>query len=136
MKGSIYLIKSNGFNYIGSTTRKIEYRITEHKNNGLFKLYDMNPDDYSLKILEVYEYNKKEELRKREQYFLDCHKCVNKFKAWSNKKEADKKRYLKNREENIKKASEYQKSDTAKLHRKKRYEYKKSWGDLYFMELQ
>ena len=135
MKGSIYLIQSNGFNYIGSTPRKVEYRITEHKNKGLFKLYDMNPNDYSLKILEVYEYNEKTELRKREQYYIDQYECVNKLRAHSSKKELDRKLYLKNRDERIKKACEYQKSDKAKLQRKQRYEYRKSWGDLYFINL-
>ena len=135
MKGLVYLIHSNGFNYIGSTPRKIEYRITEHKNKGLFKLYDMNPNEYSVKILEVYEYQKKIELRKREQYYMEQYECVNKIKAYSDRKETDRKLYLKNRDERIKKASEYQKSDKAKLQQKKRYQYRKSWGDLYFINL-
>jgi lipopolysaccharide export LptBFGC system permease protein LptF len=135
MKGSIYLIQSNGKNYVGSTPRKVEYRITEHKNKGVFKLYDMNPNEYSLKILEIYEYKQKIELRKREQYYMDQYECVNKIKAYSDKKESDRKLYMKNREERIKKASEYQKSDKAKLQRKQRYEYKKSWGELYFINL-
>jgi Zn-finger nucleic acid-binding protein len=129
MKGYIYLIQSNELNYIGSTPRKVEYRITEHKRKGLFKLYDMNPNNYTLKILEEIDYNKKIELRTREQYYIDNYDCVNKIRAVGlSRKEYDKILYNKNKDKRIKQASEYQKTEKSKLKRQERYKYQSSWG--------
>ncbi len=119
MKGIVYLIQSNGKNYIGSTDRTIKQRLSEH---GCWKLYDMDPYNHSVKILEEVEFNNKHELRMREQYYIDTIDCCNEKRAIGlPKKEYDKILYQNNREERIKKASEYQKSDKAKLQRKKRY---------------
>jgi len=123
MKGIIYLIESNGLKYVGSTDRTIKQRLAKHK---CFNLYNMNKYDYSVSILEEVKFNEKIELRQREQYYIDTINCCNEKRAIGlPKKEYDKKLYLKNRTERIEKASQYQKTDKAKLQRKKRYENNK-----------
>jgi len=120
MKGLVYLIQSNNLNYVGSTDRTIKKRLYDHQ---CWDLYDMNRYDYSVKILEEVEFNEKIELRQREQYYIDTIDCCNQLRAVGiPKNEMDKQYYERNKKRLIKKALEYQKTDKAKLTRKKRYE--------------
>lgn len=103
MKGIIYLITSNNLKYVGSTKQRIQDRLYDHQ---CFKLYDMDKNNYSLNILEERNFNDKEELRKKEQYYIEHYKCCNKLKAYNNltKSEIDKNHYQKNKEK-IKRAN-------------------------------
>ena len=119
MIGVIYKIESNNLTYIGSTCRSLSCRINEHKKKGLFKIYDFNINDFSIEILETIKTNDRDSVRKREQFYIDKHMCVNQVRAFKEltKKERDKLYYEKN---------------GAKV-RKRRLElhyYQRSWGGL------
>ena len=137
MKGLIYLVQSNNLNYIGSTTQKLNRRVRD--GHTCFKVHNFDINNYSVKVLEEIDFQNKKELYKLEQEYIDKYDCVNinnsPISVSVSRKEADRRLYLKKRDERIKKASEYQKTEKSKLQRKKRYEYRKSWGDLYFIEL-
>ena len=123
MKGIVYLIESNGLKYVGSTDRTLKQRLSDHN---CWNIYDMNQYDFSVKILEEIDFNEKIELREREQYYIDTIDCCNKLRAIGlSKKEYNKEYYERNKERLIKKSSEYQKLDKAKLTAKKRYENNK-----------
>ena len=132
MDGIVYMIESNNLIYIGSTKRKIEYRIYEHKRKGLFKLYDMDPNNYSIKILEECIFDNKIELRKKEQEYINKYNCVNQMNSYNNisKKDRDKEYYKKNRERLINQNKEYVKRNRDKVNQyyKDRYKYICSWG--------
>tara|TARA_R110000787_G_scaffold189325_1_gene300973 strand:+ start:491 stop:1009 length:519 start_codon:yes stop_codon:yes gene_type:complete len=129
MKGIVYLITSNNLIYVGSTERTLHERLADHK---CFDLYDMNQQDYSVKVLEEIDFIDKSELRIREQYHMEQYECCNQLRAVGlPKKEADSNYYIMNRDKLIKKACEYQKTDKAKLQQKERYESTKDKIDEY-----
>jgi hypothetical protein len=123
MKGIVYLVQSKNLNYIGSTTQKLNRRVRD--GHTCFKIYNFDINNYSVKVLEEIDFKNKLELYKLEQKYIDKYDCVNikntPISFSLSKKEADKQYYEKNKDERIKKASEYQKTDKAKLQRKKRY---------------
>lgn len=96
-EGKIYAIKSDKFDkiYIGSTTRELNIRFNEHKHrkdkkictSSLLMIYD----DVHIDLIEKYECNSKEELKKREAEIIKLFNCVNKQIPLQSKKEYHKK---------------------------------------------
>ncbi len=99
--GKIYKIidNTNGNIYIGSTIRSLKRRLQLHIHDLKKKVYLTSSEiikngNYKIELIENYSCNNDEELRKREQYYIDNNKCVNKKKSYSNRKEI--KLYFKN----------------------------------------
>jgi predicted GIY-YIG superfamily endonuclease len=82
--GKIYRIVCNqtGLQYIGSTTIPLASRLSQHKKlfkdgkSGTSKLVLEN-NDYNIVLIEDYPCDRKEELLKRERYFIETVHCVN-----------------------------------------------------------
>lgn len=103
MKVKIYMIVDiNGLKYVGSTTRPLTYRLSDHKSHKdcNSKLLDLD----NCQIILLCECNECDR-KKTEQYFIDNIKCVNKNNTLCNKKEFRKKYYINNKN----KLKEYQK---------------------------
>jgi hypothetical protein len=125
MKGFIYVIKSKQTTdvYYGSTIQKINRRLQIHQSEyrrylignhhyvSSFEIIQYN--DAFIELVETVEYEDKEELTKREGYYIQNHDCVNKhiegrtkkewFKQWREKnrdkiRENDRLRYHKKKE--------------------------------------
>ena len=124
MKGIVYLIQSNNLNYVGSTEQTLQERLRKHN---CFNLYDMNKNDYAVKVLEEIDFTDKSELRKREQYHMEQYECCNQKRAFLgiDQKDSEKNYYQNNKERLIQKASEYQKTDKSKIKRKEYYQNNK-----------
>jgi len=90
MEGIIYELIDNTNNnkYIGSTETTIEKRLSSHKAS--YKSYlkgnkkqacksfeILKNNNYTIKILEKVKYNEKEELLKKEAYYINNIKCIN-----------------------------------------------------------
>ncbi len=78
--GKIYSIRSHQTDkiYIGSTTQRLNQRLTEHKHELSCKSkclfnYETSP---KIELLENYSCNTKLELRKREQEYLDIYEDI------------------------------------------------------------
>jgi hypothetical protein len=88
--GKIYRIVCNetGLQYIGSTTQKLTQRLTSHKVKykgylnekyhyvTSFKILENN--NFDIILIENCSCDNKEELHKRERYFIETMNCVNK----------------------------------------------------------
>ncbi len=90
--GKIYRIVCNitGLTYIGSTCQTLSQRLTKHR--GCYRQLLANPDkkklvtsvkviaggDYDIVLLEKCPCESKEELHKRERYYIESMDCVNK----------------------------------------------------------
>jgi hypothetical protein len=128
MKGMIYILTSNGKVYIGQTI-KPKTRFSNHKSDyenykkgtqhykSSYKIIELG--DYKFEIIEEIEFEDKDDLKKREQFFMDLYKekgleVVNKCCAYTgkNKKEYNRDYYQKN-------------IDKKKQQNKKRYEKNK-----------
>jgi hypothetical protein len=95
--GKIYKIVCNktGLIYIGSTTKKyLSTRLTEHINR--FRHPELNQyrskevienEDYYIELIELCPCNSKDELSKRERYWVENTICVNKQIPARSKKE-------------------------------------------------
>ena len=87
-KGKIYKIISPHTDkcYVGSTIQPLCRRLALHRKYFDKKKYSsreiMKLGDYKIILIENYPCNSKEELNKREQYFIDTLDCVNRFKAF------------------------------------------------------
>ena len=111
-KAFIYKLVSDKINkiYIGSSaeTLEIRFRIHKSKTNGCYSKILFDLGEVEIKKLEDYPCNNDNELRQREQYYMDLYKprIVNKNKAYETedqKKEQNnnrsKENYQKNKEE-------------------------------------
>ena len=142
-RGKIYKIVCNltGLIYVGSTIEKtLAYRLHGHKsdyNHSLKNNLNWNKtsfqilqnDDYDIVLIELFPCNSKDELHKRERYFIESLTCVNKVipsrtyeerKGDEKSKEINKQYYLKNKET----IDEYQKQ-YRQDHKEETVEYKK-----------
>jgi hypothetical protein len=145
-KSIIYEIVCNITNerYIGSTKRKLNERMQQHRELRYSSKCIIERNNYTSKILEHYSCNDKDELRKREQYWMNKLECINHAKAWSknskkewleeNKeyvREWHKNQYQKNKEHRLKlgKIWEEKNKEYKKKYRKQLYEYKNTWGE-------
>lgn len=151
-KGKIYIIIDNdniSLPYIGSTIQLLRERLRKHKSRKTCSCMDIiNRNNFKMEVLEHYPCNNIEELRIREQYWIDKIDCCNKQKAFQTKEERREyeKRYfeknkehyskvmadwyVKNREHVLKKDKEYREKnkDKKKEYHKQLHQYKKSWG--------
>jgi|DEB0MinimDraft_6_1074348.scaffolds.fasta_scaffold71831_3 hypothetical protein len=145
--GKIYNITSNNTNmlYIGSCITTLKYRLCSHKSkNNCSSKHIIECGDYNINLIEEYSCNNNDELRIREQYWIDKYRregknVINERDAYRSEeqlieyhKEYEKCRkprieyYKKYRENNRKKHNEYYK----KYHennRKKRNEYDREY---------
>ena len=80
--------------YIGSTTLSLRERFELHKSDYIHQksknfssnvLFDT--DIVSIKLIEYYPCNNVDELREREQYYIDTLDCVNKHNAFTSKEQ-------------------------------------------------
>ncbi len=106
--GKIYkLVSPKGLIYIGSTTQPLCERKAGHKANYVrhmtkspkkgessVELYLESPDMIDIVLIENYPCDSKEELHKRERFYMDSMKCVNKTRPCIT--DDDKKEYIKN----------------------------------------
>jgi hypothetical protein len=147
INGKIYKIidNTNGNIYIGSTIKTLKRRLECHICMDCISKEIIKNGDYKIELIEVYPCNNDEELRKREQYYIDNNKCINIRNAYTDMKEYKKKydkEYKNNNKEYYKKydkeyrinnkdkLKEYNKiyNDNNKDKRKERDNYKYSWG--------
>jgi hypothetical protein len=151
-KGKIYIIIDNdniSLPYIGSTIQLLRERLSKHKTRETCSCMDIiNRNNFKMEVLEHYPCNNVEELKIREQYWIDKIDCCNKCKAFQTKEERreyekrynekNKERiskvcadwYIKNREHVLKRDKEYREKnkDKKKEYYKQLHQYKKSWG--------
>ena len=88
--GKIYRIVCNttGNQYIGSTTRPLSERLNEHKNdykrfknnchNYVTSFEILKSDNYEIVLIENVACNNKEELHRREKFYIEKMNCINK----------------------------------------------------------
>jgi len=131
-KGYIYYILdyTNGNIYIGSCwIENYKARISKHKNLNINDCSSKNiikNNNYSFEILEENEFIDSEDKIKREQYYIDNNKCINKKKAFSNlSREEYNREYYKKNIDNIDKKErkkewnkQYQKNKNSFVNRK------------------
>jgi len=131
--GKIYKIidNTNGNIYIGSTTNKLKYRLNNHiKYNECISKEIIKNNDYKIELIENYPCNNNNELRKREQYYIDNLKCININNSYLDHKEYIKNWIIKNENNFKNKKKEYYNNNKDKLNNRKKdlYNYKNSWG--------
>lgn len=91
--GKIYAIRSHQTDliYIGSTTQKLSYRMSQHRANNTPCLSSneiLKYDDAYIELIELYPCSCKEELNRREgEIIRNNEKCVNKQIAGRTQKE-------------------------------------------------
>jgi hypothetical protein len=102
--GKIYKIHVDEDVYIGSTIMSLKRRLWHHINCNTSSL-DIKDKNCSIELIEKYSCNNNDELRKREQYYIDSIDCLNKRMAYQTKenrkdykKNNDKKNYELNKE--------------------------------------
>lgn len=88
-QGKIYSIKGASKSYIGSTTQPLSIRLSEHRSHfkqwkagtvGYCASFEVVKDPSSkIELLEIFPCKTKQELRRREQYY------INKMKSTTNK---------------------------------------------------
>ena len=150
-RGKIYKIISNQTNdvYYGSSVEPyLTNRLSRHKSNYKGWLNDKDYymtsfeiikfDDAKIILVENYQCNTKDELRSREQYYIDNFDCVNKHKAFigSNKEEYRKKYFKEYNEKNKIKRKAYRDQNKIKYteNHKKYYELNKEKLSEYHKE--
>ena len=132
-RGKIYKIVDNGYNliYYGSTINLLCQRIGTHRGNykkylnnksnnvSLYNMFDeYGIENCKIELVENYPCNNKEELLKREGYYISNNECINKLIAGRTQKE----RYELNKEHILKKAKEnYEKKKELKKEKQKQY---------------
>ena len=115
--GKIYKIISNNTTnlYIGSTTKNLSARISEHAShykawqNGKYhymRAFELIKEgDYQIVLIENFPCNSKEELRKRERYYIEnSENCINKCLPCQTRAECIKRYYINNRESILEKS--------------------------------
>jgi len=139
------ICNQTGERYVGSTKRPLKDRMTQHRREMRYSSKQIiERGDYTENILETYPCKDKDELRKREQYWMDKLECINKHRAWrlnnrkewkeENKeyvKEYHKQKYLNNRDHHLALGKIWTENnrDYKKKYHKKLYDYKCSWGE-------
>jgi hypothetical protein len=137
----IYEIRCNITNqsYYGSTTQKyLSSRLSQHKahykkwlknkNNSCLSSFEIIKNgDYKIILVENVECKNKDELIKKEQYYIDNNDCINKINAFMDitKCKIKKKEYYENNKDKINKNNiKYYEDnkDTIKIRRKKIYQ--------------
>ena len=120
-KGYIYKISSSVNNkiYIGSTIKKLAYRLSEHKSDykrfldgnfhNITSFEIVKLQDCNISLIEEIDYDNHRELRDKERYYIELNKdiCVNKLipnrtnkEYYQANKEKYKEKYQANKEKN------------------------------------
>ena len=83
-EGKIYKIKCNetGEQYFGSTTYSLQVRLNSHKSKTKCKKPCMakqiiNRGNFQIELVENYSCQTKQELHKRERFYIDNNECIN-----------------------------------------------------------
>ena len=83
-EGKIYKIKCNetGEQYFGSTTYSLQSRLNNHKSKIKSKKQCMakqiiNRGNFQIELVENYSCETKQELHKRERFYIDNNECIN-----------------------------------------------------------
>ena len=118
--GKIYRIVCNitGKQYIGSTAEPtLARRLSKHvgyykyhlkgKGNNMTSFKILENNDYAIILIENYPCNNKDELHKRERYFIESMDCVNIIIPFREKNETDKLKYKNNKEIILNKRRDY-----------------------------
>ena len=136
MKGIVYCVEceDTGGKYIGSTTRKLNERMREHKNdikkydkgnkNGKCTVYDIIKNgNYKSYILEEVEYEVVKDLHKKELEYIEKTDCVNIMRPTLSRMEyMIRYRNGEKREELLQKSKDYyEENKEKKLQRQKDY---------------
>jgi len=141
--GKIYKILdlTNDNFYIGSTTKEyLSQRLEKHRTSYKYYLkgnkhkystsFDiLTNEDYKILLVENFSCVSKDELRQREQYWIDklkCDKMVNKYRAFRTEEDdrTDKREWSRNNKDKIKEYYENNKEEKLK-YRKEYYENNK-----------
>ncbi len=106
MKGKIYKITNGELDYYGSTTKKLNERLSGHKYNiknspNISVNKVMSNGNYTIELIEELECENINELRQREKYYIENFDCVNKTIPAQTRKEVNK-RYRNNNKDKIK----------------------------------
>ena len=114
---------STGECYIGSTTGEINIRLNGHRSNKNTGKYVashaiIERGDYLISIIENYPCENNQELRMREQYWIDNTTCTNERRAFMTKE---------NRNE-ANRAYDKKRTRDQKPYLKARYYYRQTWG--------
>jgi predicted GIY-YIG superfamily endonuclease len=114
-KGKIYKIidNTNGNIYIGSTIQPLYKRLSQHKypnSNHCMSKYIIDNGNYDIILIENHPCNSKEELEKRERYYIENTDCINKMTPGKTHKEW----YQENRERILIKMKNKVKTDERK----------------------
>ena len=126
-KGKIYKLIGYGKTYYGSTTQLLCQRKTGHKRSyknhrdcKSKEIFELG-DDVDIVLVESYPCNNKEELHKRERYYIENFECVNKIIPTRTIKEW--------REDNKDKIKQYYEDnkDKNKIYRENNKEHKKEY---------
>ena len=92
-------------------------------------------DDCKIILVERFPCNTKDELRSREQYYIDNNECINKQKAYTglSKKEYEKQYYENNKEKIVENKKEYRENNKEKIQQQQKeyYENNKEKFTLY-----
>ena len=131
-KGKIYKIVCNktGKIYIGSTVSKLSKRLSQHKEK--YKKYLNNTyhfltsfeilenENFQIVLIENIPCNNKEELFRRERYYIENNKCVNKYIPL----QTDREYYLKNIEKIKEQNQNYRILNNEKIKKYRKIYYK------------
>jgi len=118
---------TNGDCYIGSTTQKLNYRLSNHKTrcNNVYKCTSykiINNGDYKIELIEDIGIVSKGDRLQKERYYIENNKCINKVIPGRTRQETCKAYNEKNKE----KLKDYHKAYREKS--KKYYEKHKEKG--------
>ena len=122
--GKIYKILDNTNNniYIGSTIQTLENRLRIHKNLTCSSKEIIKNGDYSIILIEDYPCETDEELRKREQFYMNSGVCINNRNSYTDIKKYYKIYYKINKEK-------------YKINKIKLDKYKISIGDIHLINI-
>jgi hypothetical protein len=138
-QGKVYkMVSPSGLTYVGSTTQRLTQRKAGHKSDfnawkggnehyvSSYKLFEEDPDNIDIVLLEACNVNTKEELHARERHWIELTECVNKvipIRSRDEKLEYLKKYRLANHDEAIKASRDYYNSHKDEQHAQKKEYY-------------
>ena len=133
--GKIYEITSNNTDmvYVGSCIITLKKRLINHKNSKkCSSKYILECGDYNINLIEYFNCNNKDELRIREQYWINKYKSegkkvINKQNAYRSEEQLIEyqKEYQRCRKPRIEYQKEYRKKNREKLNINQRNNYEK-----------
>jgi len=135
-KGKIYkltTIHNPDLVYYGSTTNSLYKRKGSHKSSfkcknkvcSSIKLFELGIDDVEITLVESVICNNKEELHKRERFYIENNNCVNKVIPTRDYKE-----YYKQNKNKIKEYQEQNKDKIKEYNKQYMKDYKKKYDEL------